>query len=73
MLGATPVHVIRTRSGAHVLVRTGEVDRAVKATFYARLRELGGRMEGLLEIRGDAMVPVPGTTQGGATPALLRE
>jgi hypothetical protein len=30
-------------------------------------------MEGLLEIRGDAMVPVPGTSQGGATVVMLKE
>jgi hypothetical protein len=72
VLGATPAHLIRTRTGAHVLARTGELDPAVKRTFYQRLRELGGSMEGLLEIRGDAMVPVPGTTQGGAMPLLVR-
>jgi hypothetical protein len=69
ILGQTPAHVIRTRSGAHVLVRTQELDRAVKQTFYRQLQELRGQMEGLLEIRGDAMVPVPGTSQGGATRA----
>jgi hypothetical protein len=72
ILGQTPTHVIRTRNGAHVLVRTQQLDKAVKRTFYKQLKELSGGMDGLVEVRGDAMVPVPGTTQGGATPLLLR-
>jgi hypothetical protein len=71
IVGETPSHVIRTRNGAHVLVQTQQLDPAVKRTFYKQLRELGSSMEGLLEIRGDAMVPVPGTTQGGTTALLL--
>jgi hypothetical protein len=71
ILGQTPIHVVRTRNGAHVLVRTQHLDKAVKRTFYQRLQELSTRMEGLLEIRSDAMVPVPGTSQGGATALLL--
>jgi hypothetical protein len=72
ILGQTPLHVIQTRTGAHVLVPTHQLDPSVKRIFYQRLRELGRGMEGLLEIRGDAMVPVPGTSQGGATARLLR-
>jgi hypothetical protein len=71
VLGKTPTHVIQTRGGAHLLVRTQQLDRDVKRTFYKQLRELGEGMAGLLEIRSDAMVPVPGTTQGGKTPVLL--
>jgi hypothetical protein len=71
ILGNTPSHVIQTRSGAHVLVPTQHLDKAVRRTFYQQLQELGKSMEGLLELRGDAMVPVPGTTQGGATARLL--
>jgi hypothetical protein len=72
ILGATPCHVIRTRSGAHVLVQTQHIDAAVKRTFYRQLKELGQSLEGLLEIRGDALVPVPGTFQGGAMPYVVR-
>jgi hypothetical protein len=72
ILGETPAHVIRTRNGAHVLVPTRHLDKAVRQTFYKQLQGLGAGMDGLLEIRGDAMVPVPGTAQGGATPLLLR-
>jgi hypothetical protein len=71
ILGQTPFHTIQTRGGAHLLVQTRQLDRAVKRTFYRQLRELGEGMAGLLEIRSDAMVPVPGTTQGGKMPALL--
>lgn len=73
ILGATPVHVIRTRSGAHLLARTRELDRTVKKAFHQQLRQLSAAMAGMIEIRGDAMVPVPGTTQGGAVPVLLRD
>jgi hypothetical protein len=73
VLGQTPVHVVQTRNGAHVLVPTRRLDRAVKASFYQKLREVGKGMEGLLEIRGDAMIPIPGTIQGGRAPLLLRE
>lgn len=72
ILGETPTHVVQTCNGAHVLVQTRHLDRVVKRTFYKQLQELSKGMEGLVEIRGDAMVPVPGTTQGGATPLLVR-
>ncbi len=72
ILGETPTHVVRTRGGAHVLVQVQQLDRAVKRTFYRQLQELAAGLEGLIEVRGDAMVPVPGTTQGGAMPVLLR-
>jgi hypothetical protein len=72
ILGDTPTHTIQTRTGAHLLVQTKDMDKSVKRTFFQQLRELGKSMQGLLEIRSDAMVPVPGTVQGGAMPALLR-
>jgi hypothetical protein len=71
ILGQTPLHVIRTRSGSHVLVQTKHMDPAVKKTFYKQLQDLSDSMEGMLEIRGDSMVPIPGTFQGGAVPRLL--
>ena len=70
ILGETPSHVVRTRGGAHVLVQTQQLDKSVKRTFYKQLQELGKGMTGLLEVRGDAMVPIPGTVQGGATVRL---
>ncbi len=73
ILGKTPLAVVRTRGGAHVLVKRRQLDPAVKASFYGELQALGQRLDGLLEIRGDAMVPVPGSSQGGAVPRLLRE
>jgi hypothetical protein len=70
ILGETPTELVRTRNGAHLLVRTQQLDKKVKRTFYLQLKELGSTMEGLLEIRGDALVPIPGTSQGGVTPLL---
>jgi hypothetical protein len=40
ILGQTPTHVIQTRTGAHVLVRTQQLDQLVKQTFYRQLQQL---------------------------------
>ncbi|HEX9952147.1 MAG TPA: hypothetical protein VGB53_10290 [Rubricoccaceae bacterium] len=69
-LGSTPAHVITTRTGAHVVVETKGIDPSVKNTFFREVSEIGKGMSGAVEVHNDAMVPVPGTCQGGVMPKL---
>ncbi len=72
-LGATPVHVVETRGGAHVVVPTQEIDRAVKKSFYRDITEVGRRLAGEIEVHGDGMIPLPGTHHGGTVVRMRRE
>ena len=69
-LGSTPTHVVETRGGAHVVVRTKEIDGAVKKTFYKDIQGVGRGMAGEIEVQNDGMLPVPGTCHGGTTPRM---
>ena len=71
-LGATPTHVVETRGGAHLLVRTREIDPAVKKSFYRDIAEIGKGIEGEIETQSDGLIPLPGTTHGGVVPRLRR-
>lgn len=59
------VTFLRTRGGVHVLVDPRKVDKHLGKIWYkylhATLRP---------DVRGDNMIPVPGTYQGGFTPIL---
>lgn len=59
-------HVIETRGGFHVLVRLNMIQPKYVKTWYNHVTKIGG-----LDIRGDNMIPVPGTHQGGYTPYFI--
>lgn len=70
-LGSTPTTVVETRGGAHVLVRTKEIDGAVKKSFYKDIQAVSREMSGEIEVQNDGMLPVPGTSHGGTIPRIL--
>ena len=72
VLGSTPHQVIKTRTGAHVVVQTKRLDPGVKQTFYRDVQAISRSMEGEIEVRGDAMLPLPGTSQGGVAPRWVQ-
>lgn len=60
------VEILNTRGGFHALIDLERVDPSRVKTWYKKLMELPG-----VDIRGDNMIPIPGTYQGGHTPTLF--
>lgn len=56
-------HILMTRGGFHVLVEPSKVTTTKK--WYPEMCKLG------VDSRGDALIPVPGTYQGGFTPYFI--
>lgn len=59
------VNILRTRGGFHAIVRLDMVDPNKTKTWYKKIMTLPG-----VDIRGDNLVPIPGTYQGGFTPNI---
>jgi hypothetical protein len=70
-LGETERTTVKTRSGAHMLVRKSTLDPKVKNSFYMNIKKLSDSMEGEVEFKGDTMLPVPGCSQGGKMPYIM--
>lgn len=58
-------HLLETRGGYHVLCHPSRMGDD-KGAWHKR-------MSALADIKGDAMIPVPGTFQGGFTPRFLTQ
>jgi hypothetical protein len=56
---------IKTRGGFHLLIELEKIENYWKKTWYNDLTSLEG-----CDVRGDNLMPVPGTYQGGFTPEL---
>lgn len=71
ILGKSSTIEIRTRTGAHILLDKHTIDKTVKNTFYKSIKQLSASLDGTIDFLSDAMVPIPGTTQGGTIPRLI--
>lgn len=56
--------LLETRGGYHVLVRPELVPVTVKTSWHRTLAAMA-------DVTGDAMIPIPGTYQGGFTPRFI--
>lgn len=58
-------NIIRTRGGYHFIINPSELkDQFVPKDWY-------NQMKAVADVSGDALVPIPGTFQGGFIPRLI--
>lgn len=57
---------VQTRGGFHLLVETSKISPKYVKNWYNNITKLEG-----CDVRGDNLLPVPGTYQGGFTPKLI--
>lgn len=62
-VGTKGVHYLRTRGGYHVLVEPSKIDKQFEKTWYKNMIK-----HPYVDIKGDAMIPVVGCTQGNFIP-----
>ena len=58
---------VQTRGGFHLLIKLNEINKDYIKTWYNTLTVLDG-----CDVRGDNLLPVCGTYQGGFTPTLIK-
>lgn len=56
---------VETKGGFHVLIKLDLIDKKYVKTWYYNLTKLNG-----CDVRGDNLLPVPGTYQGSFTPKI---
>ena len=62
-IGNKGVHFLRTRGGYHVLVEPSKIDKEFEKIWYKSMIQ-----HPYIDIKGDAMIPVVGCTQGNFIP-----
>ena len=62
------VYLLQTRGGVHVLIDLGKVDSYYNKTWYNSIKSI----KGCDQVSSDNMIPIPGCTQGGFVPKLIK-
>ena len=58
------VTILETRGGYHVLIRPSLITDSSRGQWHRNLSKMA-------DVKGDSLLPVPGTYQGGFTPKFI--
>lgn len=67
------LNIVETRGGYHVIVQPKKVSLEYKSTFYQDICKVLNNFSSDRDNKGDIMLPIPGTYQGGFTPKFLQQ
>lgn len=59
------VTIVETRGGFHALIKTADVEKKYKSSWYQNMIKMTG-----VDVVGDTMLPIPGTYQGMYVPTM---
>jgi hypothetical protein len=59
------INYVHTRGGFHALINLKKINKDLSRTWHNKIMQIKG-----VDIKGDNMIPVPGTYQGGFTPYI---
>lgn len=72
VLNKEAINILETRGGFHVIVETNKVEAQYRKTWYTEFTKYLASDSEDHDNKGDIMMPVPGTYQGGFVPHFIK-
>lgn len=61
------LNFLQTRGGFHLLIELSKIKKEFTKTWYNKIMLMDG-----IDIKGDNVIPIPGTSQGNFTPTFIK-